>query len=50
MQAVYKEMFLQVCRLYASLPDPRGLTMREIAFFYEGCRAELHSITKPTGS
>lgn len=50
MQAVYSEMFLQVCRLYASLPEPRSMTMREIAFYYDGCRGELHNLTKPSGS
>lgn len=48
-QAVYSEMLLQVCRLYAGLPDPRSLSMREIAFFYDGCRGELYELTKPKG-
>lgn len=50
MQAVYSEMFLQVCRLYTSLPDPRTMTMREVSFYFEGCRAELQELTKPKGS
>ena len=46
---VYTEMFLQVCRDYASLPDPRTLTFKEIRFYYEGLRAELKRGTRPKG-
>lgn len=46
---VYREMFLQVCRDYPSLPDVRTITAGEIRFFYDGLRAELHEHTKPKG-
>lgn len=45
---VYREMLLQICRDYATLPDPRTLTAEEIVFFYEGCRAGLKRFTKPS--
>jgi hypothetical protein len=45
-QVVYGEMLLQICREYASLPDPRTLTATEIRFFYEGIRAELERQTR----
>ena len=44
---VYVEMFLQITRDYASLPDPRTLTAQEIRFFYNGMRQELKQHTKP---
>ena len=44
---VYPEMLIQICRDYATLPDPRTLTLREIRFFYEGLRHELRAHTKP---
>lgn len=44
---VYTEMFLQISRDYASLPDPRSLTMTEIRFYYEGLRPELRRHTAP---
>jgi len=44
---VYAEMFLQICRLYPSLPDPRTLSSTEIRFYYEGIRSELKENTKP---
>jgi len=46
MPLVYGEMFLQVCRDYPSLPDPRTLTNSEIRFFYEGLRAELQRASR----
>lgn len=46
-EVVYAEMLIQICRSYASLPDPRTLSMREIRWFYEGIRSELHQSTKP---
>ena len=46
--AVYREMLLQICRDYATLPDPRTLTVEEIVFFYEGSRAGLKRHTKPS--
>lgn len=45
--AVYREMLLQICSDYATLPDPRTLTVEEIVFFYEGRRAGLKRHTKP---
>jgi len=48
-EVVYVEMFLQVCRDYSGLPDPRHLKAHEIIFFYEGLRAELQAHTKPKG-
>lgn len=47
---VYAEMLIQICRSYSTLPDPRSLAMREIHWFYEGIRTELHATTKPTKS
>ena len=43
----HTEMFLQVCRDYSSLPDPRGLRASEIRFFYDALRAELKHHTRP---
>lgn len=43
---VYREMLYQITRDYHSLPDPRGLTLSEIRWFYEGLRAELRKHTK----
>ena len=45
--AVHREMFLQICLDYASLPDPRTLTASEIRFFYDGIRHSLKERTKP---
>lgn len=44
---VYGEMFRQVCREYAGLPDARTLALSDIRFFYEGLRGELKILTKP---
>lgn len=44
--AVYREMLLQVCRDYSTLPDPRTLSMREIRNFYEPLRGDLKEHTK----
>ena len=44
---VYGEMFLQICRDYSTLPDPRTLTLSEIRFYYNGLRNELKEHTKP---
>ena len=44
---VYREMLLQICRDYATLPDPRTLTVEEICFFYDGVRSSLKRYTKP---
>lgn len=43
---VHREMMLQICRDYSSLPDPRTLTFAEIRWFYDGLRAELKRHTK----
>lgn len=43
---VYLEMFLTICARYASLPDPRTLTLEEIELFYDGLRYELISESK----
>lgn len=40
------EMYLQICMLYASLPDPRTLSLSEIEFYYEGIRGTLRDSTK----
>lgn len=45
---VYREMLLQICRDYASLPDPRTLSLDEICTFYDGLRSELRQSTRPT--
>jgi len=45
--AVYGEMLLQICRDYASLPDPRSLPVSAIVFFYDGLRPELRHATRP---
>ncbi len=34
-------MLKQICRDYATLPDPRSLELYEIRFFYDGLRPEL---------
>jgi len=47
--AVYTEMFYQICRDYAILPNPRTLKAHEIKFFYQGLIAELIEHTKPKG-
>lgn len=44
---VYREMLLQVCRDYATLPPIRSMTVDEIVFFYDGLRPELRRATKP---
>jgi len=46
---VYGEMFLQICRDYSSLPDPRSLKLNEIRFYYNGLRSELKEHTRPKG-
>lgn len=38
---VYSTMILQITRDYPGLPDVRGLTLREIEFFYKGLVPEL---------
>lgn len=43
---VYREMLLQICRDYSTLPDPRTLRFSEIRWFYEGLRGELKRATK----
>lgn len=45
--SVYREMFLQICRDYSTLPNPRTLTLDEVDFYYDGLRAELKKHTKP---
>ena len=45
MLVVYSEMLLQICRDYATLPDPRTLRLYEIRFYYAGLRAELRRFT-----
>jgi len=45
-QNVYTPMFLQICRDYSGLPDPRTLSFRDILFFYDGLRAEVEEHTK----
>lgn len=47
---VYREMFLQISRDYASLPDPRTITATEIRFYYEGLREELKRASAPKSS
>lgn len=46
---VYREMFLQVCMDYSTLPDPLGLDMAQIRIFYNGLRPALWRTTKPRG-
>ena len=43
---VYREMFLNICGMYSCLPDPRSLSLDEVAFFYEGIREQLKENTK----
>jgi hypothetical protein len=43
----YREMLLQVARDYPGIPDPRGLSVHEIVFYYEGLRSELEKHTAP---
>ena len=38
---IHGEMFLQICKDYASLPDPRSLSIGEIRFFYAGLVPDL---------
>jgi hypothetical protein len=40
-------MFLTICRMYRSLPDPFNLTLDQVEFFYDGIRGELKEATKP---
>jgi len=47
---VYREMLLQICRDYRTLPDVRTLSTDEIEFFYNGIRGELEDRTKPVES
>lgn len=44
---VYREMMLQICADYHSLPDPLSLTMSQIRFFYDGLRPTLQKHTDP---
>lgn len=46
---VYGEMFIQISRDYASLPDPLSLTRAGIRFYYDGLRGELKKHTMPKG-
>lgn len=45
---VYREMFLQVCADYHSLPDPMSMRLSDIRFFYDGLRATLKKHTDPS--
>lgn len=38
---VYTAMFVQICRDFSTLPDPRTLKASEIRWFYESLRPEL---------
>lgn len=40
-------MLVAVCLEYATLPNPRTLTLTEIRFFYNGIRRSLKEHTKP---
>lgn len=40
-QIVYHIMFIQICLMYRSLPDPRTLTYNEIEMYYNGIRKQL---------
>ncbi len=44
---VYREMLLQICRDYRSLPDVREFTLAQIRFFYDGERNTLREMTRP---
>lgn len=46
---VHREMLLQICQDYNSLPDYRTLSVSEIRFFYGGLREGLKETTKPRG-
>lgn len=48
LDAVYREMLLQICTDYPGLPDVRTLTLGEIRFFYDGLRPTLRRHTKAT--
>jgi hypothetical protein len=43
---VFGEMLMQVAREYSGLPDVRGLTFSELAYFYGGLRGDLKRSTK----
>lgn len=43
---VHRSMLWQICRDYPTLPDPRTLTVNEIAFWYDGLRHDLRERTK----
>ena len=47
LEAVYREMLIQISLDYAGLPDPRDLTLSEIRFWYDGLRETLKQRTKP---
>jgi hypothetical protein len=44
---VFSEMLRQITRDYGSLPDPRTLSIDEIAWWYEGLIPELKKFTTP---
>lgn len=43
---VVKEMIIQICLTYSSLPDVRTMSLEEIEFFYDGIRHQLIKETK----
>jgi hypothetical protein len=43
---VYREMILEICRIYRSLPSLDSLELHEIRFFYNGIRGVLHQMTE----
>lgn len=47
MYNVLMEQFVQVCRMYRNLPDPRTLTIAEVQMFYDYLRPELRELTRP---
>lgn len=38
---VYRQMYIDICMRYSSLPDPRSLSYSEIEFYYDGIRNVL---------
>ncbi len=48
LEPVYREMLTQISFDYASLPDPRTMTLSEIRFYYDGLREVLKTRTKPS--
>lgn len=45
--STYRLMLLQIARDYAGLPDPRTLTVGQIAWWYDGLRPELKKYRQP---